>query len=44
MLEFLYFIIKCAMLVLFGKFFFDTVQVFIKCKFKHKDNEEEEEE
>ena len=43
MLDFLYFTVKCAVGVLVGKFFFDTIQVFIKCKFGAGAEEEDEE-
>lgn len=42
MLDFLYFTVKCAVGVLLGKFFFDTIQVFIKCKFGCNEMEDEE--
>ena len=41
--EFLYFLAKISAVVLISKFTLDTIKVYIKCKFK-QDNDEEDHE
>ena len=42
-MEFLYFLTKCVVIVIISKFLLDTIKIYIKCKFKIKENNEIEE-